>query len=373
MTQQGLDPFERLNSGRELDLDTIERANPISEDPILEQESNEIEEEPIISGETELPDSGKVETSADKYDVQIDGNPIYIIASRWKEDGKLPEDFDIKEDITEEEFSKAFYEYKEKLAIDEVEARVYDKLIEEEGLTPEALQTAKLFHFGVNDSDYNRLKVYDALANVQLDPDADNFEDNFKELAVAYYIDKGFTEEQAMRHASRDVSEDEVEPILAEYTEYFANAFNQQQNFIADKIEYKRQEDMRRKQEEIEFINSSLNNRIIAGTEYTKAQMEFVKRAMTEKTELVRDLDGKSRLVTLEQKKILEARNSPEKKLKSRIDFILGIDYKVAADEAAARGKTSLTKDLKSIISVKPKSKPTDSTSTVKHEFEKEL
>lgn len=373
MRKTGIDPFEELDKPFVEDI-TDSNADEIDNDPITSNLEEDLDEPSIPEAGEEGDQVDNQGDKAPEYDVNIEGNPIYLIASQWQKEGKLPEDFEIKEDISEEEFTKAFYDYKEKFVMNDLEGKVLDRLMQEEGLTPEALQSARLFHFGVQQEDYGKLQIYNALANIKISEDSETFDKDFQDLGLAYYIDKGFTEEQASRYVKRDADEDDVNAVLSEYENHFKGAFNKQKQEIERTAEQGRMKEIADREENLKFINTTLESKKIDGSVYSKEQIEYAKKAMFEKTELIRDHDGRTRLVTLEQKKILEAKENREKKLKHRIDFILGIDYKSVVEEATKKAKNSLTRDLKSMVKATPRKEETVATQGKRiHEFEREL
>ena len=373
MKREFSDPFSALNKGAAVaDLDEFERdftGNLIEEDPLTDPLGDDVEGELPAEASTENTEDN---TDTPEYDVEITGNPIYIIAKKWKEEGKLPEDFEVNEDITEEAFDEALYTYKEKVIKDDVKAKVLDELMESEGLTPEAINSAKLFHFGVGQEELRTLNVYQSLASLDLDVDSDDYEKNFKDFGTAFYIDKGFTEEQAARYVSRDYEDSEDTSIINEYKNHFKASAIALKQSIETKAESNRLNAIIDKEAKIAFVNSALEKGEIGGVKYSKSQIETIKKALFQKTEMIKDPNGTVRMVTLEQKKILESKNDPEKRLKARIDFILGPDT-AKTEDAVIKATKSITSGLKSIVNVKPKASRPDEVSTRKYEFEREL
>ena len=374
MRRDFADPFSALNKGAGVaDLDEFERDfsdNPIEPDPTIEADR---EDEDPITDDTTTPEEGESKKIEDpEYDVEITGNPIFIIAKKWKEEGKLPDDFEVSEDITEEAFDEAFYTYKEKVTKDNLKAQIFDELMESEGLTPEAIQSAKLFHFGVGQEELRTLNVYQSLASLELDPDSDDYEKNFRDFGTAFYIDKGFTEEQAIRYVTRDYQDSEDDSIINEYKNHFKNSAVKLKTDIETKAETNRLNSILERESKIAFVNTALDKGEIDGVKYSKTQIETIKKALFQKTEMIKDPNGTVRMVTLEQKKILESKNNPEKRLKARIDFILGPES-AKTEDAVIKATKSITSGLKSIVSVKPKTDRPADTPARKYEFEKEL
>lgn len=373
MKREFSDPFSALNKGTAVaDLDEFERdfgGNPIEEDPLTDTVEDGVEDEVPVDPPAEGSESS---TESPEYDIEITGNPIYIIAKKWKEEGKLPEDFEVNADITEEAFDDALYTYKEKVIKDDLKAKVLDELMESEGLTPDAINSAKLFHFGVGQEELRTLNVYQSLASLNLDVDSEDYEKNFKDFGTAFYIDKGFTEDQAARYVSRDYEDSEDDSIINEYKNHFKASAVALKQSIETKAENNRLSAIIDKEAKIAFVNTALEKGEIGGVKYSKSQIETIKKALFQKTEMVKDPNGTVRMVTLEQKKILESKNDPEKRLKARIDFILGPDA-AKTEDAVIKATKSITSSLKSIVNVKPKASRPDEVSARKYEFEREL
>lgn len=391
LRNDGTDLFERLDNDRRsgFDLDANTRGSGyIDQDPNLvgspmdksaetpiEKEGQKVTEDPTYSGgkQGELVEESPKEPN-EEYDVKIHGNPVYVIAKHWKESGRLPEDFEVTESITDEEFDHAFFSYKEKTAADIVKSEAVDEFIKAEGLTPDIINRARLLSFGNTDEDLQQLNLYENLAAVELTEADDSYDDDFKNFGLAYYIDKGFTQEQAQRYVNRDIDEPERDLIVNEYKAYFKDKRTKLAQTINNRVEQERTTRVTQERDRIDFIKKSLASGQVDGRKLQKSQIDFVNRAIFEKTELVKDSNGNARMVTLEQKKILESQNDPAKKLRARIDFILGNDTS-HEDESFIKAKNSLTKDLKELVKIAPKmgTPKVASAGSSKYEFEQEL
>lgn len=375
----GVDPFESLNKGvpSELALEDIEIGElPINKEGEALLETEEVDVDATES-EEEVEDT-TTETDADKdpesdYTVEITGNPLFLVASKWKEEGRLPADFEVKENITEEEFDSAFYSYKEKEVLTDLKGKVLDQLMEDEGLTPEAIQTAKLLHFGTGEEEIKSIHLFKSLGAVELDATAEDYEENVKDLGYAYYIHKGFSPQQAERHVRRDLMEEDLTATVDEYQVFFSESAKALEKNIIDKAEAKKEADKQDKLNKLELINNLFEKGEIDGVKYPKKQLEIAKKALFDRTELIKDAQGNSRYVTLEQRKTLELQHSPEKRLKARIDFILNYENKQEDTDSVIKATNGLTAGLKKIIKVTPTKPVTNTKKQAIEEFETEL
>ena len=108
----------------------------LAEEPAesTEEEEEEEEEEIEVEEEEEIDDEGS--------DPGSNTNPIAILAKSFKEDGILPDDVEIPDNLTDVQFAELYRASKEELIRNEIRA----ELIEKEGLSPEILNTAKQIH-----------------------------------------------------------------------------------------------------------------------------------------------------------------------------------------------------------------------------------
>lgn len=358
-------PFDSLDSGHDVqnEVDFIMRQDsafsPEKEPEIKpqeqeQQEQEEAEDQEGLVNTQEGDDPEGSENEGDDTRIEVEGNVLPIFAKRWKEEGRLPEDFEIGEDLTEEALNDALYEHTKKTSYAKLRTELLEEIIEKEGLTPDSIAAAKRIFGGVDDENVQKEIFYRNIASVRLDPESNDYEQSVKELGMMYHMDRGFDQEKAANYMEYDLAEN-TEKAVEEYKTYFkAKALeikNHNEELEASKIA-KRNKD---KVESLLKQETWLEKGEINGTRYTKEQMSAVKRALFERTELVTDSEGNQRLVTLEQKKILESRMDPEKAFQARVNFVLGYSPTEAKQDAEIRAKSSLAKDLGKLIKRVPK------------------
>jgi len=185
---------------------------------VLEEEpgKNPLEEvqEDILGNPQDILEK-EVEESTEEVEeevkVKIEGNPLLLFAKKWKEEGKLPEDLEITDNISEEDLDIALYNHKVNKEKEHIKQEALQELAEKEGLNEQVISTAKKLHYGVTDENIKKEQVYNYLATVNLDPDSEQFENDTLSIGVEFYIDKDFNREMAEKYAMRDIEDDPEE------------------------------------------------------------------------------------------------------------------------------------------------------------------
>lgn len=343
-------------------MTTIEKT-PITPFQFLEDERVRVQDEEVseqsqevdpvdeaLEAERSVQDE-RPERQELEYDVQIAGNPIKIIAEDWRSKGYLPDDFEVPEDITEEQLEQVYRTYKESL----IEADVRERLTEElrqNGVDGEILETARMIKYGVPQQEISRADAYQALGTAQLDPNDENYEVYARQILGQFYSDKGFAPDKIQKYIDRDLEDDDVESIVADAQGHFrATAQNMRQYF--KQLEHQKQlEERQRVMSTIQQMDSYLKRGELAGRKYTPQQMETVRRALFDKTEVVVDAQGNRHRITAYEKKRLEYQNNFELNLKSVVDFILGYDAKAVEEEGKLKGRSETLRELNKAVQV---------------------
>jgi hypothetical protein len=305
--------------------------------------------------------------------VEIEGNPLLLFAKKWKEEGKLPEDLEITDNISEEDLDIALYNHKVNKEKEHIKQEALQELAEKEGLNEEVISTAKKLHYGVTDENIKKEQVYNYLATVNLDPDSEQFENDTLSIGVEFYIDKDFNKEMAEKYAMRDI-EDDPEESLTMYQQHFVKKTIDQRNINQQIIQQKQLQAEEAKARKSEKINNFFESRKILDREYTKDQVNFLKDAIYKKDQIYVDPNtGAKKRVTLEQKKILESRNDFDKYLKARFDFILGYDLNKIEGVSETKAKNKILKELGKMIKVQTVDKNTGATNKPSAQEDEEL
>ena len=308
----------------------------LAEEPAESTEEEEEEEEIEVDEEEEIDDEGS--------DPGSNTNPIAILAKSFKEDGILPDDVEIPDNLTDVQFAELYRASKEELIRNEIRA----ELIEKEGLSPEILNTAKQIHLGVAPKEIEQLNLYNGLGSVVFDEDNDNYEEIASQYLTLYYKDINFDEALINRQVDRDVSSDsdELAEVLAVAKKHFvskAKATKELHDTTVREAEAKREKD---EKEKIDKMNNLLSSGVVKGTKYTKSDMDKVRKALFDKSEIYVDKDGTKRMVSLYQKKRMEIASDFEYSFKQIIDIILGPKESKKDVEIEEKAKKSILSEL---------------------------
>lgn len=310
------------------------------------------EEEVILDPPAELPVEQPTTVEEElEYDVKISGNPIKVIAKDWKSKGYLPEEYEVPDDISEEQLEEVYRVHKEKLIESEVRTRILDEL-RAEGVDDDVLETAKLLRHGVPQEQISQADAFHVLGSVQLNPEDENYEGYASQVLTQYYADKGFSSDKITRYVERDMEDDDVVALVEEAQSHFKQRAVQMRQYFAQVEAHKVAEEQQRVQQTVASMNQYIERGEIAGRKYTKEQMGQVKRALFDKTEVVVDAQGNRRRVTAYEKKRLEYQNDFELNFKSVVDFILGYDAQAIEAEGKLKGKSEALRELNQQVQV---------------------
>ncbi len=348
-----LTPFELLQD----DL----RKDPLVED--LDRLEDEGRDEPIIRKDTESHVAPELEDDDNdapirepekeelEYDVKISGNPIAIIAKDWKSKGYLPDEYEVPEDLSEEDLEEVYRTHKESLIEQEVRTRLLQEM-QEKGYDPEILETAKLIKSGVPKEAITQADAYRIMGEVQLDPEDDNYEEYARQILTQFYADKGFAQDKIDRYVYRDLEDPEVESVVEDAQNYFRDRAGLMYQQFKQAEKQAEQQKKAQAEAQVKRMNDYLTRGEIAGTKYSQEQIAQVKKALFEKSEVIVDAEGNRYRVTPYEKKRWEYQNDFEKNLKSVVDFILGYDAKSIEETGRIKGKNDTLRELNKSVQV---------------------
>lgn len=359
-----------FNSHEDMESSEFEDDEEEDEDSniVVDDESiDDIEEDTNGKDSDDDDDTGDL---GDEGDAPTITNPINILARSFIEDGILPEDTVIKNDITDQELSEIYKASKEEIWRNEIR----NEIIAKEGLTNEAIAAAKQIFYGVAPESINKVKMYSTLSNFEFDDESDTFDDDMKSFLEFYYNDISFDKNLINRQIDRDLDSDidELNLVFSAAKNHFKSKAIQVTQENAD-IAARTEADLAEKERiRTESINTLLDTGNIAGYQYNKSSMNKVKSALFDKTEIYRDKDGKQYRVTLYDKKRMEVANSTELSLKQMVDFILGTSTdSLKNEETLEKAKktvlSELNKATSSIPSVSGKGKSSEASSITKY------
>lgn len=356
MKNTKLSPFdmetESLINFRSTDVvdDDIDIAND-NEDVIVDEIEEEEEEEDDTTVDTGTADDIHEEIDTNGG-IPSKTNPIAILAKSFKEDGVLPDDIEIADDITDVQFAEIYRKSKEDLIKNEIR----NELIEKEGLSPEILNTAKQIHLGIAPKEIEQLNLYNSLGSINFDEDAENYEEVAGQYLALYYKDINFDQALINRQVERDVNSDtdELAEVLAVAKKHFGTKARETKELNDSKAKATELQNLKDEQDKIDKMEAILNSGIIKGVKYSKSDMEKVRKALFEKSEIYVDPNGNKRMVTLYQKRRMEIASDFEYSFKQIADVVLGPKEAKTAIETQEKAKSSILSELNNSVSKIP-------------------
>ncbi len=339
--REELTPFDFLSGEKE---ETNDLTEEISKDEI--QVQDEIKDEDEGQAKVEVEDEiEEEEVTPDDLKVKVKGNLAKYAADALKAQGALPEDFEVADDITEEGLNSAYVAYKEETLRNQITDEVRKSFEEEQGLTPQMIEEIKLKHYGVQDPELQQLQYLKYLSDYKFDESADSFEDDATNFLTSYYTLKNISENRIGKLVSVDLEDNSLMDIIAEAQSELSGQSVEMDTSIKARVQEQVQARQQSKIKLKEDINGLLAAKTINGTSYSDEEMNTVRKALFDKTEIVQGPDGKKYRVTLFKKKEMESQQSLEKDLERRIQFILGSNPReIRKDESGKTAKKMLNK-----------------------------
>lgn len=354
------DPFNMLddtNQGVENSLERIIEEDDLSKEknnpPQVKNENVDPFEQPIVKKE-DVEEEEEV-----KYDVKLKGNLTKYFADLMKTKGHLPSDFEIKENITEEELNEAYLKFKEEPLKNQLLTEVKQKLAEEEGLSDEMLREIKLKHYGVQDENIQKLQVLNYFSNHEFDPNDDDYEKDARIFLTSYYGLKNLNQKRVEDFVKRDLEDDNLMDIIEEAQKEMGVEYNTLKTSIENDIKAKADNIEKDKKETKTKVDNLLSKGLINNVQYTAEETSFIKKALFDKTEIV-EIDGKSYRTTLYNKKKLEAKNNIELDLEEKILFLLSDTSKKTKNREREKVTRNMLGQLNEFVDIEIKKNKKD-------------
>lgn len=354
------DPFNMLddtNQGVENNLERIIEEDDLSNEknnpPQVKNENVDPFEQPIVKKED------AEEEEEVKYDVKLKGNLTKYFADLMKTKGHLPSDFEIKENITEEELNEAYLKFKEEPLKNQLLTEVKQKLAEEEGLSDEMLREIKLKHYGVQDENIQKLQVLNYFSNHEFDPNDDDYEKDARIFLTSYYGLKNLNQKRVEDFVKRDLEDDSLMDIIEEAQKEMGVEYNTLKTSIENDIKAKADNIEKDKKETKTKVDNLLSKGLINNVQYTAEETSFIKKALFDKTEIV-EIDGKSYRTTLYNKKKLEAKNNIELDLEEKILFLLSDTSKKTKNREREKVTRNMLGQLNEFVDIEIKKNKKD-------------
>ena len=292
-----------VDDSAELDLVDQEELEEESEENLDDDQADDIEDD-RQEEEKDVEDGGDEEDD--------DTNVYNIYAEALKENGELPEDFEITEDTTHTEIYEAYKNNLEEVIYEEVATQTKQQVIAElqQKYNSNTLLYAEALASGMTMEDLSPMAQFEKLAN-----SGDDISDEEK-LAV---IEKMFlaqnTPKKRIKTLLRITEEEEnIEEDFKEAKQYFSSLYKTKQTEAQQKIQERDRinEEIRKRQEQV--VKGVLSNGEILGHKLLPAEVKSLKSDLYDKTEIYEDGKGNKIPITKVSKFLMDLQ-SPEVKL----------------------------------------------------------
>lgn len=289
-----------------------------------------------------------------EVEVEVSDNIHRPVAELLKENKYLPEDFEIGDDLDPDKLEEeVISHYREK-----VESRIKGEVakdLRKHGVDPQLAEINRIKSYGVTDQDLKKLQVFNHNANIDIDSEAENYEEVIEGLGKQYFKFRGIDEADIEDYVATDMSKYDLDELLNKYKSDFAKKGKEVQKTIQTRIQEGKQQEQEREAQQKEEIRKKLDSGELDGRKYTKDQISYIRESLTEPTERIKDEDGNTVKVTRLEKLRTELSQDPEKELRLIADYLLGYDHQDNEETGKVKGKRSFMNSLNQAISVKTK------------------
>ena len=308
-------------------IDFINNAMSSKEDSFIEKkEINSVSDpitEPVVDPLKDDTKEPVVEPQS--YKAKIKANPIPIFAKYAKENGVVPEDFEIKDDMSFQELNEALWKKNEDRYVSIAENRLREDRLKR-GITPEVEERAKRLSGNVTEEEITEYDVLSQLSSYQLDSSSEAYEDQVSEYLTYWYGLKGLPENKIKSNVEQDLQDKEALPdIIKAARGDFSSEALKLDRIQQDKVEAANKQREKDLEDYRSEVKRTLKSGKIGKSVYTPEQMKMVENALFVQSEIYEDEEGRSWRVTPYRKKVLETKRNPELRLKQKVDFILGV------------------------------------------------
>lgn len=287
--------------------------------PAIKERDSGVESEPIDSSEEEE------EVEQTEYDVRFKGNLTKFAAEAMKKKGLLPETYEIKEEITEEELDEALVQYREEPLRNQVRKEELKRL-KEEGFTDQMIEEVKYKYLGVQDDELAEMQTLQVLSSYKFDTSSETFDNDAKEFLTSYYLMSNVPRRSIQGIVEKDLDDPGIGNIIKEYQKELGTTYKKKvqgyQKQYQDKVKERRAAAKEARERENKLIQSGK----IRELTLSETDRDYVYKALNEKTEIVKGEDGNYYRTTLYNKKLIEASRDEELRLLHKALVVLGLD-----------------------------------------------
>jgi hypothetical protein len=232
-------------------------------------------------GDDEEPGGEEIDGEQDG-DTEVPQTDDFFVAAatRLKTSGYLPEDFELDENLSEDEADLKIYEaYVEKLKPEANKELLseFQKEMQKKGWTEQTLEYASMLQNGVRPEDVAVIQDYRTLSSV----DKSKMSDEDKEAYIRQmYKDRGWKDKEIKRSLDALVSDEDINSEVEEASSYFAERDKEhtaRQKQIAEQNALQQQKVQQYQQAVISHV---FNNKEIGGERLTEDQLDVLEEAL---------------------------------------------------------------------------------------------
>ena len=207
-----------------------------------------------------------------------------VAAARLKSQGVLPEDFELEENMDEDQADQAIYN----AYIENLKPQANKELLDEfqremqkKGWTQETLEYASLLQNGVRPEEISQIQDYKTLASVDVGKMS---EDDKIAYARQMYEDRGWKEKEIKRAIDSADVDGELDSLASEAETYFKKRESQ----VSNEKKQLAEQNLRQKEQLMQYQQSVLahifNNKELGGEVFSDEQLDEFEDALYNKT-----------------------------------------------------------------------------------------
>lgn len=330
-------------------MDTLEKLITGDDGNVALQFSEPVQVD-VPEGDSKSSEPGNnVSSIGDNNDPQGNGSQsdeldteFAILAKSFKDRGIIDDEIKIEKGFDFNSLEKAFEESFRKKQSDLIRQEVYEEL-RNEGITEDVISSVKLNKAGVSGDELNELNVLYTLATVDINQyRGDEAEKELFAWTKLRYEYAGYKPEDAENAASRDIDRDEATAIK-ENKEFFSSLYNKQSESVKEKEEQAKLKEKEKIEEEKGKVVNLIDSGKVGGVEFSKKDIESIKKAFFEQTEVVK-VGGKHYKMTLLQRRLMEEKSNLEAQVLKNINLVLGITPQKAKELGKEEGENELAR-----------------------------
>lgn len=287
-------------------------------DEFSEEEEEETVGQPTVSEEeqegeeSEEEEEGSEEEEEKSEDEEDDVNVHFYIAKQLANEGALPKDFEVFEDVT---YFDVVSQYKKKLedtTLPELVQRAKQKTVEE-GFDPELAPYVRAFRNGVDHRLLSEAGVYETFASLKGKPDVDE-DTKLQTIKTAHIHLKQLSEKESERLINFAQENDEFESLYDESVNLFDYKWKDWRRQEAELDRQKREEQQQAEIQSKQKIKSILSAGEILGEKISPVQAKEIESALDVADRIV-NIQGSQYQVSEIQEFLINFYNSEEMKL----------------------------------------------------------